>query len=81
MMKHKSQNSRILLSKNEGGAIAFCEACDVLELEIGTISLRVNAPSLEALSQLINEATESMKIYKSEKARFIQSMPSDISFH
>ena len=80
-MKPRSQHSRILLSRNEGGAIAFCESCDVLELEIGAVSLRIDSHSLELLSKLMNEATASMKSYKQEKARFTQEMQQSFGLH
>ncbi|MDI1363240.1 hypothetical protein [Methylotenera sp.] len=80
-MKPRSQHSRILLSRNEGGAIAFCESCDVLELEIGAVSLRIDSHSLDLLSKLINEAATSMKSYKQEKARFTQEMQQNFGLH
>ncbi len=80
-MRTKSQHSRMLLSKNEGGAITFCEDCDVLELEIGAVSLRIDSSSLELLNKLMNEATTSMKTYKQEKARFTQAMEQNFGLH
>ncbi len=80
-MRTKSQHSRMLLSKNEGGAIIFCEDCDVLELEIGAVSLRIDSSSLELLNKLMNEATTSMKTYKQEKARFTQAMEQNFGLH
>ena len=55
-MNPKNQHARLLLAKNTAGAIAFCETCDVVEMEIGAISLRVDAESLEALSLLLKDA-------------------------
>lgn len=80
-MKPRSQHSRILLSRNEGGAIAFCESCDVLELEIGAVSLRIDSPSLELLCKLMNEAVVSMKTYKQEKAKFTEVMQQNFGLH
>ena len=80
-MRTKSQHSRMLLSKNEGGAITFCEGCDVLELEIGAVSLRIDSSSLELLNKLMSEATTSMKTYKQEKARFTQAMEQNFGLH
>lgn len=80
-MGTKNQHSKILLSRNEGGAIAFCESCNVLELEIGAVSLRIDSLSLELLSQLMNEATASMKTYKQEKVRFTQEMQKNFGLH
>lgn len=80
-MSPKNQHSRILLSKNESGAIGFCEACDVVEMEIGAISLRVDSSSLDSLSKLLKEAAQCLKILKIEKARFIQTTPSECNLH
>ncbi|MDI1308672.1 MAG: hypothetical protein PSV17_04465 [Methylotenera sp.] len=80
-MTTKNQHSRMLLSKNESGAITFCESCDVLELEIGAISLRINSLSLELLSQLMIEATKSMNTYKQEQAGFTQIKPQNFGLH
>ena len=80
-MRTKNQHSRVLLSRNEGGAIAYCEGCDVMELEIGAISLRIDSSSLELLSKLMNEATASMKTYQQEKARFTQAMEQNFGLH
>lgn len=80
-MRPRNQHSKILLSRNEGGAIAFCESCDVLELEIGAVSLRIDSLSLELLGKLINEASASMKTYKQEKAKFTQAMQHNFGLH
>lgn len=69
-MDIKNQHSRVLLSKNEGGAITFCEGCNLLELDIGSLSLRLDGLALELLNQLMSEAKTSMRLYKQEKARF-----------
>ena len=80
-MRPRNQHSKILLSRNEGGAIAFCESCEVLELEIGAVSLRIDSLSLELLCQLMNEATASMKTYKQEKAKFTEAMQQNFGLH
>ncbi|MDO9393761.1 MAG: hypothetical protein Q7T42_07305 [Methylotenera sp.] len=80
-MSPKNQHSRILLSKNESGAVGFCEACDVVEMEIGAISLRVDSLSLDLLSRLLNEAAQCLKILKVEKAGFIQTALTECNLH
>jgi hypothetical protein len=80
-MAPKNQHSRILLGKNAGGAIAYCEACDVVELEMGAISMRIDAASLEALSALFKDADVRLSYYRLEKARFEQVISEDLSFH
>lgn len=80
-MTPKNQHSRILLARNASGSIAFCETCDVVELEIGAISMRVDAESLEALRGLFRDADTRLSFYRSEKASFEQNQTTDLSFH
>ena len=79
-MTPKNQHSRILLAKNTSGSVAFCESCDVIELEIGAISMRIDAPSLEALSMLVKDADIRLNYYRLEKASFNQTQTADIGF-
>ena len=80
-MRPRNKQKKILLSRNEGGAIAFCESCDVLELEIGAVSLRIDSLSLELLCQVMNEATASMKTYKQAKAKSTEAMQQNFGLH
>lgn len=80
-MTPKNQHSRILLAKNTAGSIAFCEACDVIEMEIGAISLRIDAESLEALSNLLKDADVRLSYYRLEKVSMVQQSAADLSFH
>lgn len=80
-MTPKNQHSRILLAKNESGSIAFCEGCDVVELEIGAISMRIDAQSLGTLRRLFKDADTRLNYYRLEKASFEQSQTADLSFH
>lgn len=80
-MTPKNQHSRILLAKNESGSIAYCESCDVVELEVGAISMRVDAQSLGALNGLFKDADIRLSYYRLEKASFEQRKMADSSFH
>ncbi|MDP1766375.1 MAG: hypothetical protein Q8K83_05680 [Methylotenera sp.] len=80
-MSPKNQHSRILLSQNESGGIRFCEACEVVEMEIGAVSLRVDSLSLDSLSKLLNEAAKCLSLLKNEKARFMQTTPTECNLH
>lgn len=80
-MSPKNQHSRILLAKNDSGSIAFCEACDVVELEIGAVSMRIDAESLQALNGLFKDADIRLNYYRLEKASFEQGQVADLSFH
>jgi hypothetical protein len=59
--------TKALLAKNHAGRVGYCESCDVVELEIGPVSLRVVAADLPIISQLIKEADANMAHYRLEK--------------
>ena len=80
-MTPKNQHSRILLAKNASGTIAFCEGCDVVELEIGAVSMRIDAESLQALNGLFKDADTRLNYYRLEKASFEQNQSVDLNFH
>ncbi len=80
-MVPKNQHARLLLAKNTAGAIAFCEACDVVEMEIGAISLRIDAESLEALGLLLKDANTRLNYYRFESASTMQQQAADLSVH
>jgi hypothetical protein len=84
-MTPKNQHARVLLAKNNAGAIAFCEACDVVEMEIGAISLRIDAESLEALSILLKDANTRLSYYHLEMAnaeqKQAQKQATDLGVH
>ena len=69
-MSPKNMHKRILLNKNQSGQVEYCEACDVVEMEIGPVSIRLHAKDLEQFSQLIKEAEMRLGFYKDEKPRF-----------
>jgi len=63
-MNKNTSCSRILLAKNEAGRAGYCEGCDVVELEIGAISIRIVAADLHYISQLLKEADANMAHYR-----------------
>ena len=67
-MDNNDEHMRILLAKNIAGSVAFCEACDVVEMVIGAISLRIDAESLESLSFLLKDADMRLNYYRLKKA-------------
>lgn len=80
-MLPKNQPNRILRAKNQNGAMAFYEACNVMEMETGAISLRMEAESLEAVSGLLKEADIRLSCYRLDKASYAQQQVADLSFH
>ncbi|WP_200876862.1 DUF6686 family protein [Methylotenera sp. L2L1] len=72
---------RILLSKNESGQIVFCENCNVAELELGAISLRIDAGTLHTLKALLADADTRLALYQQEKASYAQQSAINCSIH
>ena len=68
-MNPKNGHNRILLNKNASGRVEFCEGCDVVELEIDAISVRLHAQDMPQFSALIKEAELRLHIYRLETAR------------
>jgi hypothetical protein len=72
---------RILLSKNESGQIIFCENCNVAELELGAISLRIDAGTLNTLRELLADASTRLTLYQQEKAIYAKQSVINCSVH
>lgn len=66
-MDKKPSCTRVLLTKNEAGRVGYCEDCDVVELEIGAISLRIVAADLHHVAQLLKEADTRLGYYRLEQ--------------
>lgn len=73
-MNPKNTHKRIVLNKNQSGLVEYCEGCNVVELEVGPVSLRLHAQDLELFSELIQEAEMHLRYYKMEKAKFETEM-------
>lgn len=58
---------RILLAKNQGCKVVYCEECDVTELEVDSMSLRVESESLVQLFEVLKEAINKLSAYKKFK--------------
>lgn len=69
-MSPKNAHQRILLNKNQSGQVEYCEACNVVEMEVGPVSIRLHAQDLALFSALIQEAEMRLDYYKLEKAEF-----------
>lgn len=73
-MTSKNTHKRFLLNKNQSGQIDYCEACNVVELTVGPISLRLHAQDLALFNELVQDAESRLRYYKREKAEFETEM-------
>ena len=61
---------RILLAGSEGCRILYCESCNIAELEIGALSLRLEVNVFQTMHELIYETLQ--KISLVQQAKFTQ---------
>lgn len=73
-MNPKNKHKRIQLNQNQSGKIEYCEGCDVVEMELGPVSVRLHAQDLALFSTLIQEAEMHLRYYQLEKTKFEAEM-------
>jgi hypothetical protein len=56
MDKIKKPHAKTRLAGSDDSNIVYCEHCDVLELNLGGLTLRLNPESLQTLSSVLNHA-------------------------
>lgn len=61
-MATQSTHAKIALSKNNAGTIRYCESCDVLEMGLEVISMRLGSAMFEALSSPLAQAVKQLGI-------------------
>jgi hypothetical protein len=59
-IKSKKQHAKTILAGNVDSNVVYCENCNVLELNLGGLTLRLNPESLHALSSVLTNATVSL---------------------
>jgi len=69
-MAPKNTHKRILLNKNASGQVEYCEECDVIELALGAVSVRLHAQNLGLFSQLMQETVMNLETCHLEKSGF-----------
>ncbi|HSH96847.1 MAG: hypothetical protein ACAH07_09675 [Methylophilaceae bacterium] len=66
-MKSEKACDRILLAGNEGCRVLYCESCNVAELEIGALSLRLEVNAFQSLHELICESLQKISMVQQAK--------------
>lgn len=61
-------HTRILLANNRSGSVDMCEACEVVEINLGATSLRFAEQDLPAVAALLMEADRKLKLYQHAKS-------------
>lgn len=61
-MKSTKQCKRIKLAGSDSCRVVFCESCNVAELEMGALSLRLEPSALLGLTEVLQEAGAALAI-------------------
>jgi hypothetical protein len=64
-MNSTKQHKKVRLSGNEDCSVVLCSECNVLELNFGASTLRINPESLQTISSILSNATERLAQVKS----------------
>ncbi|MEZ0232973.1 MAG: hypothetical protein ACAH12_09040 [Methylophilaceae bacterium] len=68
-MKPANACKRVVLAGNDGCRILFCEECNIAEVEVGALSLRLDVQAFNTLSELLQEAASKVAIFNAAKAQ------------
>ncbi|HEY8119353.1 MAG TPA: hypothetical protein VIE91_08955 [Methylophilaceae bacterium] len=55
-MKPSNNCKRVILAGKDGCRVMFCEDCNVAEVEVGALSLRLEVQAFTTLSEMLQEA-------------------------
>jgi hypothetical protein len=66
-MKSSNTCHRIVLAGEEGCRVLYCEDCKVAELEIGAMSLRLEAHAFESLAVMMRHAEQRLALAKATR--------------
>ena len=66
--------NKVVLARNEGCRVIFCERHQVAEVEIGAISLRLDIEALNTLNELLMDATQNIATLQNVKIQHQQLM-------
>lgn len=68
-------HARMLLAKNTAGTVEFCGECEVVELNVGSTSLRFYVEDLAVLSTLLRDADARLQYYQLAEDSMAQMRP------
>ena len=66
-MRDEKQCRRILLAGAEGCKIIYCEGCEVAEMELGAVSVRLELNALHNLQAVLGQAAMKLSVLKAIK--------------
>lgn len=66
-MRKEEACKRIVLAGAEGCKIVYCEGCEVAEMELGAISVRLELSALHNLQTILGQAAMKLSVLKAIK--------------
>jgi len=67
-MKPANSCKRVVLAGQDGCRVLYCEECNVAELEVGALSLRLDMHAFNTLHELLQEAAAKVAVFNAAKA-------------
>ena len=67
-MKTVNDCKRVVLAGGEGCRVVYCEKCNVAEIEIGAMSLRLENHAFHSVAEMIQEAAARLAIYSANQS-------------
>lgn len=61
-MKSLSSCNRVVLAGRNGCRVLYCENCNVAEIEVGSLSLRLEIQAFNTLGEMMQEAMQRLAI-------------------
>jgi hypothetical protein len=66
-MSANNTHKKMLLSRNQSGQIAYCKTCEIVEIEIGPVSVRLHEQDLNQFCELVKQAELQLNNIHDEK--------------
>ena len=63
-MRQDDSCKRILLAGADGCRIIYCEGCEVAEMEMGAISVRLELSAMHNLQAVLGQAVQKLSVLK-----------------
>lgn len=58
-----------MLAGSDGCKVLYCEECNVAEVEVGALSLRLEAHAFNSLAEMMQEAVARLAVYSAAKSQ------------
>lgn len=68
-MKPSNSCKRVLLAGKDGCRVLFCEDCNVAEVEVGALSLRLEVHAFNTLTEMLQEAARILASFAAVKSQ------------